>query len=556
MQLLRSDSHPRMRSLPDPTTDRWTSHLSFSVSGLAGDIPSTPTLETSCAGCAAQAVQSVVWVNISELASTNFSQVGGQQELTDLLGGLLLNSSGNVTGSLRPVTSELPTLGLSRQVMGALANVALPNDGGYPAPPANAQAPPKEEQWWQVPGTVLWNAVSGVVGLVSVAWDATAAAAEYLANAAGVLLTDLGITALVDQAVAALKTVASAMEAALQALMAALIAAAKAAFNLLIKPIEDAIVNYAIGISTSMNAYLNSVSALASGTGSVDQVFQALANLFLSFLGLLSFAGPVTNTLTTIMDALNPILSLFDPLTLVQDFLSAIHLSSSLSSLKEVMGQVSAFALNAISAALFQIISGATSVLGFSGVTVSPPNGVNFPSTSDGQSLATAYGQQTGDSGLSNLLNPLFQADSSSSAIDFVDIAFAGAEALLTGIYAWIIVTPAKITIEGGGQVTRQVLDLANLHYGQLVGEGLGFVLSIVGLVLDFMGQTLDALLVAIFAAVTTLFSTIDAKFTHMVFKAKVTLPPPLEYLEIADDSWTVVEPFIIGCQLAGGSCP
>ena len=82
----------------------------------AGGVLSNPALETSCAGCAAQAVQSVVWVNISELASTNFSQVGGQPELTDLLGGLLLNSSGNVTGSLRPVTSELPTLGLSRQV--------------------------------------------------------------------------------------------------------------------------------------------------------------------------------------------------------------------------------------------------------------------------------------------------------------------------------------------------------------------------------------------------------------------------------------------------------
>ena len=259
-----------MRSLPDPTTDRWTSHLSFSVSGLAGDIPSTPTLETSCAGCAAQAVQSVVWVNISELASTNFSQVGGQQELTDLLGGLLLNSSGNVTGSLRPVTSELPTLGLSRQVMGALANVALPNDGGYPAPPANVQAPPKEEQWWQVPGTVLWNAVSGVVGLVSVAWDATAAAAEYLANAAGVLLTDLGITALVDQAVAALKTVASAMETALQALLAFVEKEVTALFNTALQPFYQA-----------RNAFAQSVLNALDPTGP-EAVWDALSgSLFL-----------------------------------------------------------------------------------------------------------------------------------------------------------------------------------------------------------------------------------------------------------------------------------
>ncbi len=274
-----------MRSLPDPTTDRWTSHLSFSVSGLAGDIPSTPTLETSCAGCAAQAVQSVVWVNISELASTNFSQVGGQQELTDLLGGLLLNSSGNVTGSLRPVTSELPTLGLSRQVMGALANVALPNDGGYPAPPANAQAPPKEEQWWQVPGTVLWNAVSGVVGLVSVAWDATAAAAEYLANAAGVLLTDLGITALVDQAVAALKTVASAMEAALQALLAFV----KAAIVTFLKQAFAALSNEMTQLSKTYASPI--FSGLQSGSGLGAAVFG----------GQMLFLLTVGATMTTVL---------------------------------------------------------------------------------------------------------------------------------------------------------------------------------------------------------------------------------------------------------------
>ncbi len=250
-----------------------------------GGVPSNPALETSCAGCAAQAVQSVVWVNISELASTNFSQVGGQQELTDLLGGLLLNSSGNVTGSLRPVTSELPTLGLSRQVMGALANVALPNDGGYPAPPANVQAPPKEEQWWQVPGTVLWNAVSGVVGLVSVAWDATAAAAEYLANAAGVLLTDLGITALVDQAVAALKTVASAMEAALQALLAFV----KAAIVTFLKQAFAALSNEMTQLSKTYASPI--FSGLQSGSGLGAAVFG----------GQMLFLLTVGATMTTVL---------------------------------------------------------------------------------------------------------------------------------------------------------------------------------------------------------------------------------------------------------------
>ena len=306
MQLLRSDSHPRMRSLPDPTTDRWTSHLSFSVSGLAGDIPSTPTLETSCAGCAAQAVQSVVWVNISELASTNFSQVGGQQELTDLLGGLLLNSSGNVTGSLRPVTSELPTLGLSRQVMGALANVALPNDGGYPAPPANVQAPPKEEQWWQVPGTVLWNAVSGVVGLVSVAWDATAAAAEYLANAAGVLLTDLGITALVDQAVAALKTVASAMEAALQALMTYLISLAKAFISALIGTLGASFHNEISSWASSWKTTTGYIDGYYLGnqtdkSTAETQIWNDIGNLLVVMLGLAAVLAIVT-TVTAPLD--------------------------------------------------------------------------------------------------------------------------------------------------------------------------------------------------------------------------------------------------------------
>jgi hypothetical protein len=90
----------------------------------------------------------------------------------------------------------------------------------------------------------LWNSVSGVVGLVSVAWDATAAAAEYLANAAGVLLTDLGITALVDQAVAALKTVASAMEAALQALIAFIEKEIMSLLSTALSPILNGIISY------------------------------------------------------------------------------------------------------------------------------------------------------------------------------------------------------------------------------------------------------------------------------------------------------------------------
>ncbi|MCL4324083.1 MAG: hypothetical protein M1144_01245, partial [Candidatus Thermoplasmatota archaeon] len=91
-----------------------------------------------------------------------------------------------------------------------------------------------------------------------------AAAAEYLANAAGVLLTDLGITALVDQAVAALKTVASAMEAALQALLAFVIKEVTTLFNTALQPFYQA-----------RNAYSQSVLAALDPTGP-EAVWDAL----------------------------------------------------------------------------------------------------------------------------------------------------------------------------------------------------------------------------------------------------------------------------------------
>ncbi len=186
----------------------YSSQSGFSCTGGAncGTDPQNPTVEQ---GHTALQVQAVFTLNIS--SSGDFA---------NLMGGLLQNYSGNLTGSLQDVTNELPTLGLTAPVLSALANATLVNDGAFSQPVSNIQS--SSPSWLSAIASVVWNTVSGVAHAISVAWNYAVAAASYLYHAAVSLAQHLASTiqAAVDHAISALKAIASAMEAALQALLA------------------------------------------------------------------------------------------------------------------------------------------------------------------------------------------------------------------------------------------------------------------------------------------------------------------------------------------------
>ncbi len=188
-----------------------------SSSGFYGGLPSNPTVES---GLESLQVQAVFWVNVSSSGYEGLAS--GSAELADLFGGLVANSSGNLTGNILQVTPALGTLGFPRNVQNALANVSLRNDGAYSAP--MYQQSQASTAWWQSAGAAVWNTVSGVAlvtgftKLVSVVWSSLQAAAAYIGEAAAAFSTLLGISKLANQFAATLKTITSAMEWALSTL--------------------------------------------------------------------------------------------------------------------------------------------------------------------------------------------------------------------------------------------------------------------------------------------------------------------------------------------------
>ena len=128
---------------------------------LCGGVPSNPNLE---ANHASLAIQAILALNISS-----------QGALEDLLAGLLLNSSGSFTSWLFGATQYLPSLGLAPTVDDALANSVRYSAGSYDAPQSSQHA----SGFWDTVGADIWNAISGVVGALEVAWNAIVAAAAF-----------------------------------------------------------------------------------------------------------------------------------------------------------------------------------------------------------------------------------------------------------------------------------------------------------------------------------------------------------------------------------------
>ena len=186
-----------------------------SGSGAFGGLPQNGVVES---GYESRQVQAVFWVNVT--TNGNFSS--NASEIEDLFGGLVLNSTGNMTGNLESVAPELGTLGLPSNVLSALANKTLRNDGSY-APPVWQQPPGQHnhKSFWQALGNFgsdIWNTLSGVAevtGLtkvLSVVWNNLQASGAYIGNALTTLSNEVGLTRLASQLAAGLKVLASAME--------------------------------------------------------------------------------------------------------------------------------------------------------------------------------------------------------------------------------------------------------------------------------------------------------------------------------------------------------
>ncbi len=209
-----------------------------------GTDPQNPNVEQ---GHTALQIQAVFTLNISSLG-----------DFANLMGGLLQNYSGNLTGSLEDVTNELPTLGFTAPVLDTLANATLMNDGAFSQPISKIQS--TSPSWLSDIATVVWNTVSGVGYAISVAWNYAVAAASYLYHAAVSLAQHLAntIQAVVNHAISALKAIASAMEAALQALEKYLV-------NLVTTFLSDAIQPVLNGVYAALNSELDELTSAALG---------------------------------------------------------------------------------------------------------------------------------------------------------------------------------------------------------------------------------------------------------------------------------------------------
>ena len=263
-----------------------------------------------------------------------------------------------MAGNLLTVTSELGTLGLPGNVLTALANVSLRNDGAYSAP--QYQQPSSPPSGWDAVGAWIWNSVSGIASavahMVSVVWNGVIAAAAYLGEAVVALSNELGLTKLASQFVHALKTLASAMEWALEQLVNYIVTLVKEALAAIVDPI----------ISLAQNYYSNLNSSLASGNA--VQFANALDGPF--FLLVLGLATAVEVALT-----------LLTPIDLGPSFLVGL-----------LIGLLIQIALKA--AATSGVVNALSGVTNFGGQIVRDFQGwVNTTSASADVKLPTRYNQ-------------------------------------------------------------------------------------------------------------------------------------------------------------------
>jgi hypothetical protein len=277
------------------------SNTSQSCSGkpnICGGVPSNPSVESNSPSLA---VAGVFVFNITSLS-----------DLKGFLGGLLLNSSGNFSGWLFGATQYLSSLGLSPVVSNLLANSSQMNDGAYGAPVSTQPAP---QPWWQVAASVIWNAVSGVVGGLSIVWNAAIATAGYIADLA-VEAANWALGGL-TQVAHVLEQVASAILSELEAIAQAVLRAAEALLNAIFSPIEQAIASFAASASSALNTAFGDIAGYAGGSVTFGTAFANQFAIVQTVVALFGFAQPLFQTFNAVMTTLQPVFNLINPITLL-----------------------------------------------------------------------------------------------------------------------------------------------------------------------------------------------------------------------------------------------
>jgi hypothetical protein len=187
----------------------------------------------------------------------------GTAGLKGFLAGLLLNSSGNYSNWGFAATPFLPSLGLSSEVLTAIANPVEFNGGGFVAPVY--QHPSQPQTWWQAAGSAVWNAVSGTVGAVlSVAWSWVQAAGAYVAYLASEV-ANWGLQA-IQQTVSVLKQVAGAIVWAIDQLASIVVGIVQGILNAILQPAEAGLTSYV----SALNHDFSTAWSTVNSTGAVN----------------------------------------------------------------------------------------------------------------------------------------------------------------------------------------------------------------------------------------------------------------------------------------------
>jgi hypothetical protein len=243
-----------------------------SKSTVYGGLPQNAAVEQ---GLESRQVQGVFWINVTASGNGLFSSEA--QEIDNFLGGLLLNSSGNLTGNLIDVTPVLGSLGLPSTVLSALSNWTATNGGAYATP--QYHEPPPSPSWWQSAGMAVWNTVSGIAeatgltAIISVVWNGLQAAAAYIGAAASWLSSHLGLGRLVSQLAGALKTIANAMLAALDAMLAFLAVIVRALFTPIINAINYLVSSYGKTLTSDFQTLWSELNQTGSETSAASLAF-------------------------------------------------------------------------------------------------------------------------------------------------------------------------------------------------------------------------------------------------------------------------------------------
>ncbi len=416
-------------------------------SGECGTVPSNPNLMASNNGLA---VGAVFTVNLN--SSTDFE---------GLLGGLLLNSSGNFTGWAMGATALLPSLGLMPSVVSVLANAAFENDGAY-GPPTSSAVQVSPHPWWDVLATAIWNAVSGVItGALSIVWNAVVAVASYIGDLASNVYK-WGLTVL-NQAAKYLKQVAAAIIAAAEAFIKALVDAATALVTAAWNGLLTVVTDYVTLVQASFAACMGAVYLAGNNSGSnttLDlEAETSCVSLVGAVLGLQLIVGGMAKTISTVLTDLQPVLQYFS-ITWIMSRLYAVI--GSISPIGGALGLVD----KVTSAASAAFASAVAAVANYSGAN----NPLNNPSAVPGWfPSASAVSAFIGSGAGVGMLVPSLLDD----IFNFLD-------------------TPGKVAVVvsaviAGAAYILYLLDqkFASLH-DFIVEEGIAVVMTIVGWILTF----------------------------------------------------------------------